>query len=104
MADFSTLQSQLRDAEATIENGKRDVFLASERVKRLEVRKQLVARSHGEDSDAFAELDAAQTQWQESIATGRRELADAVKMRQEFEAALVRINDRYASALKRMGA
>lgn len=30
------------------------------------------------------------------------ELADAVKMRQEFEASLVRINERFASAMERM--
>lgn len=89
MADFSTLQSQVRDAEATIETGKRDVFLAGERVKQLEVRKQQAARSHGTDSDAFAELDAAQTQWRESIVAGRQELAGAMDLSaglyQQFE-------------------
>ncbi|MGH8196272.1 MAG: hypothetical protein ACREQ8_18030 [Woeseiaceae bacterium] len=77
MPDFPTLQSQVRDAEATIETGKRDVFLAGERVKQLEARKRQVSRSHGTDSDAWQQLDAAQAEWRESIASGRDRLAAA---------------------------
>ena len=80
MPDFSTLQTEVRNAEATVETVKRDIFLAGERVKQLEERKQQAARSHGVDSDFYAQLDAEQAQWRASVAAGRDRLAESFQL------------------------
>ena len=84
MADFDILQQQVREAQATLESGTREVFLAGERVKRLEIDKQQVARSHGVDSDRFGELAGQQAQWRKAVVAGRAELAGVAARAEEL--------------------
>ena len=78
MANFDKLREQVRDAQAGLESQRREIFLAGERVRRLELDKQRVARSQGTDSDAFQSLSSQQDEWRGRIETGRGRLNEAV--------------------------
>ena len=78
MADFDTLKVQVRSAQAGLESQKRDIFLASERVRRLELDKQRVARSLGAESDSFKALSSQQDEWRQRVEAGRGQLKQAL--------------------------
>jgi hypothetical protein len=82
MSEFSTLQTQVREVQTELESQKRQIFLAGERIKRLDLDKQHIARGQGVESDAFDALSSEQNQWRQTIAAGKARL-DEVSIQAE---------------------
>jgi hypothetical protein len=77
MAEFSTLQSQVRQTRAELESHKRQIFLTGERIKRLELEKQRIARGEGTRSDAFQALAREQDELRQTTLAQRARLEEA---------------------------
>ena len=78
MSEFSDLQARIQEATASAEAAKQRIFLAREKVKRLELAKANVARGKGPRSDEFQSLVREQQEAELSIASERSRLEDTL--------------------------
>ena len=93
MSEFSDLQGGIQQAAAAAEGAKRRIFLASERVRALELSKSGVARGPGRDSDAYQALERQQQEAERIIVSERSKLDDALVTRDRLAEAFRRFAD-----------